>query len=203
MWGTVRKFQHLPKYGHACWGGGGGLTLPVNVVSRVHKTKGMQRLISSLWGTGTAKFYVTWLLHIVQKGVSMSQCCAVDRWLMPGAYRCKTRIHLSHSSFLFSSRKLAERVHKGRKLGWFKDRHTQQTIGALIARKWTRLRPRFLRHQLLQVCASSCLMTCVFMRRERLSILKACLYIFYLICAFTEVTLLEIPPCLTPMCGVA
>ena len=57
---------------------------------RVHKNKSMQRPISSLWGTGTAKFQVTWLLRIVQKGVSMWQCCAVDRWLMSGAYRCKT-----------------------------------------------------------------------------------------------------------------
>ena len=58
--------------------------------ARVHKNKSMQRLISSLWGTGTAKFQVTWLLHIVQKGVSIWQCCAVDRWLVSGAYRCTT-----------------------------------------------------------------------------------------------------------------
>ena len=56
----------------------------------VHKNKSMQRLISSLWGTGTAKFQVTWLLRIEQKGVSMWQCCVVDRWLMSRAYRCKT-----------------------------------------------------------------------------------------------------------------
>ena len=84
--------------------------------SRVHKNKSMQRLISSLWGTGTAKFQVTWLLHIVQKGVSMWQCCAVDRWLMSAAYRCTTKIRLSHFSCLFSSRKLAERVRKGKKV---------------------------------------------------------------------------------------
>ena len=51
-------------------------------VARVHENKSMQRLISSLWGTGTAKFQVTWLLRIVQKGVSMRQCCTADRWLM-------------------------------------------------------------------------------------------------------------------------
>ena len=35
-------------------------------------------------------FKVTWLLRIVQKGASMWQCCAVDRWLMSAAYRCTT-----------------------------------------------------------------------------------------------------------------
>ena len=63
------------------------------LTSRVHKNKSMQRLISSLWGTGTAKFQVTWLLRIVQKGVSMWQCSAADRsliMLMSGAFRCKT-----------------------------------------------------------------------------------------------------------------
>ena len=38
---------------------------------RVHKNKSVQRLISSLWGPGTAKFQVTWLLRIVQNGVSV------------------------------------------------------------------------------------------------------------------------------------
>ena len=56
-------------------------------------------------------------------------------------------------------------------------------MGASIARKLTRLGPRVLRHQLAQVCASSCLMTCFFMCRDSLSILKACSYIFYLLCA--------------------
>ena len=130
------------------------------LISRVHKNESMQRLISSLWGTGTAKFQVTWLLRFVQKGVlsfckfsvqfyfryfqwsmvlpklkihlnekntvldpngihghpnlnetersviahyrnfnapkickttvSVWQCCAVDRWVMAGAYRWKT-----------------------------------------------------------------------------------------------------------------
>ena len=59
-------------------------------LARVHKNKSMQRLISSPWGPGTAKFQVTWLLRIVQKGVSMWQCCAVDCWLMSAAYRCTT-----------------------------------------------------------------------------------------------------------------
>ena len=60
----------------------------------------------------------------------------------------------------FSSRKLAERVHKGKKVRLFKDRHTQSTKGASIARKCTRLRRRVLRHQPAQVFASSCIMTC-------------------------------------------
>ena len=40
-------------------------------IARVHKNKSVQRLISSLWGPGTAKFQVTWLLRIVQNGVSV------------------------------------------------------------------------------------------------------------------------------------
>ena len=56
-------------------------------------------------------------------------------------------------------------------------------MGASIARKLTRLGPRVLRHQQAQVCASSCFMSCFFMRRDGLSILKACSYIFYLIWA--------------------
>ena len=45
-----------------------------------------------------------------------------------------------------------------------------------------------------------------FMRSDGLSILKACSYIFLpnmCLCVASEVTLLEIPPCQTPMCGVA
>ena len=64
-----------------CW------ALFIIIPPRAHENKSMQRLISSQWGTGTAKFQVTWLLRIVQKGVSMWQCCAVDRCLMSGAYR--------------------------------------------------------------------------------------------------------------------
>ena len=86
---------------------------------RVHKSKSMQRLISSILGTGTAKFLVTWLLRIVQKGVSVWQCCAVNRWLLSGACPWKTLTLLSHFFFLFSSRKIAERLHKGKKVRWF------------------------------------------------------------------------------------
>ena len=39
----------------------------------------------------------------------------------------------------FSSRKLAEREHKGQKVRLFKDRHIQSTMGASIPRKRTRL----------------------------------------------------------------
>ena len=76
------------------------------------------------------------------------------------AHRCKTEIHLSRFFFLFSLRKLAERVHKGKKVRLFKDRHTQSTMGASIARKWTRLGHRVLLHQPAQVFAFSCIMTC-------------------------------------------
>ena len=49
---------------------------------------------------------------------------------------------------------------KGKKVRLFKDRHTQSTKGASIARKCTRLGRRVLRHQPAQVFASSCIMTC-------------------------------------------
>ena len=42
-------------------------------------------------GTGTAEFQVTWHLRIVQKGVSVWQCCAADRWLMSGAHTVISR----------------------------------------------------------------------------------------------------------------
>ena len=50
-------------------------------------------------------------------------------------------------------------------------------MGASIARKLARLGPRVLRHQLAQVCSSSCLVTC-FSCAAIISILKACSYIF-------------------------
>ena len=60
----------------------------------------------------------------------------------------------------FFSRNLAERVHKGKKVRLFKDIHTQSTMGASIARKWTSLGRRVLRHQQAHICASSSIMTC-------------------------------------------
>ena len=75
-------------------------------------------------------------------------------------------------------------------------------MGASIARKLTRLGLRVLRHHPAQVCASSCLMTCfscaaiVFRYSKRART-------FFTKYVPPEVTLLEIPPCQTPMCGVA
>ena len=57
-------------------------------------------------------------------------------------------------------------------------------MGAWIASKWTRLTPRVLRHQPAQVMHLLLPYDLFFRRRERLSILRACSYIFYLICAF-------------------
>ena len=82
--------------------------------------------------------------------------------------------------FFFSSRKLAERVHKGKKVRLFKDRHTQSTKGASIARKCTRLGRRVLRHQPAQSLRLLLHYDLFFMRRDGLSILKVCSYIFYL-----------------------
>ena len=66
-----------PFYQHTGFCSSGIQTREIRLrTSRVHKNKSMQRLISSLWGTGTAKFQLTWLLRILQKGVSM-----ID-WLM-------------------------------------------------------------------------------------------------------------------------
>ena len=75
-------------------------------------------------------------------------------------------------------------------------------MGASIARKLTRSGPRVFRHQLVQVCVLSCLMTCfscaaiVFRYSKRART-------FFTYYVPPEVTLLEIPPCQTPMCGVA
>ena len=79
-------------------------------------------------------------------------------------------------------------------------------MGASIARKRTRLETRVLRHQLAQGCASSCIMTCFscaamvfrYSKRARTFFTK---YVPSRVAS--EVTLLEIPPCQIPMCGVA
>ena len=49
---------------------------------------------------------------------------------------------------------------KGKKVKFFKGRHTPSTMEASIARKRTRLGRIVLRHKLAQVCASSCMMSC-------------------------------------------
>ena len=88
----------------------------------VHKNTSMQRLISSLWGTGTAKFQVTWLLRIVQKGASVWQCCAVDRYLMAWCRRFmiideKPKTFYSAFSFFFLHENLQRGCIRVRKLG--------------------------------------------------------------------------------------
>ena len=90
------------------------LSRVVVLCPRVHKNKSIRRLIFSLWGTGTAKFQVTWLLRIVQKSVSIWQWYLTMLRGRPvtQAY-AKPKFYLSHFSFPFSSRKLAERVHNG------------------------------------------------------------------------------------------
>ena len=49
---------------------------------------------------------------------------------------------------------------KGKKFRFFKGRHTQSPMEASIARNRTRLGRSVLPHQLAQVCASSCIMSC-------------------------------------------
>ena len=49
---------------------------------------------------------------------------------------------------------------KGKEVRCFKGRYTQSTMEASIARKRTRLGRGVLRHQLAQVCTSSCIMSC-------------------------------------------
>ena len=88
------------------------------------------------------------------------ECCAVDRSLMSGAYWWKTWIILSRFFFLFMSQKLAERVHKGKKVRGFKRQtHMVNDGSTSIARKHTRSWRSVLCHQLAQGCASSCIMT--------------------------------------------
>ena len=84
---------------------------------RLHKqqsqrTKSMQRLISSLWGTDTAKFQVTSLLRVVKKGVAVWQCSAVTGKPLTHV-DAKPKFIYRTFLFFFFSRKLAERVHKG------------------------------------------------------------------------------------------
>ena len=77
---------------------------------------------------------------------------------------------------------------KGKKVRFFKGRHTQPTMEASIARFRSQLGRRVLRHHLAQVWASSCIMThmscfsCAAIGSDGLLILKlkACSYIFSL-----------------------
>ena len=63
-------------------------------------------------------------------------------------------------SFLFLHEDSQRGCRKGKEGWFFKGRQTQSTMEASIARKRTRLGRGVLRHQLAQVCASSCIMTC-------------------------------------------
>ena len=48
---------------------------------RVHKTKSVQRLLSSLLGTGTTKLQVTWLYVLYKRVYRCASTCLADRWL--------------------------------------------------------------------------------------------------------------------------
>ena len=78
---------------------------------------------------------------------------------MSGIYRWNLNPFIA-LFFLFSSRKLAERLKGPKKVSWYKGRHTKSTIGASIAKKRTGLGRRVLRHKLAQGCAFLCIMTC-------------------------------------------
>ena len=129
-----------------------------STVPRVHKNKSVQRLISSLWGSGTAKFQVTWLLRIhgtkgcidvaVLRGRPLTQVDAKPKF-----------IYRTFSFFFLHQNSQSGRI-KGKKVRCFKGRYPQSTIEGSIARKRTRLGRGVLRHQLAQVCASSCIMSC-------------------------------------------
>ena len=132
---------------------------------RLHKqqrTKSMERLISSLWGTDTAKFQVTSRLRVVKKGVSMWQCSAVSgKPLTHVDAKPKKFIYRTFPFFFLHESLQREReCIKGKTIRCFKDRHTQSTMEASIARIQTRLGRGVLRHQLTQACTSSCIMSC-------------------------------------------
>ena len=78
-------------------------------------------------------------------------------------------------------------------------------MGASIARKRTRLGRRVLRHKLAQGCAFSCIMTCFSCTGWSFDTQSVLVHFLPNMClrVASEVTLLEIPPCQTPMCGVA
>ena len=83
----------------------------------------------------------------------------------------------------FSSRKLAERLHKGKKVRWFDGRHTE-SMGASICKKTDSLGAQSLTSP---ASARLCLFLnydLFFMRRDGFSIRKACSYIFYQTCVF-------------------
>ena len=84
------------------------------------------------------------------------------------------------------------------------DTHSHQ-MGASIARKRTHLGRRVLRHKVAQGCAFSCIMTCFSCTGWSFDTQSVLVHFLPNMClrVASEVTLLEIPPCQTPMCGVA
>ena len=176
-----------------------------HVSPRVHKNKiHKNKSMPDLFTTGHWHDEISSDVPFVQKGVSMWHGSNARQT----ADSCQELTDAKPKSichafpFFFSSQKLSQRVHKGKKVRLFKDRHPQSTRGASMARKRTRLGRRVLRHQLAQVFASSGIMTCfscaaiVFWYSKRART-------FFTLNGPLEVTLLEIRPCQTPMCGVA
>ena len=90
-----------------------------------------------------------------------------------------------------------------RKLGILKT-DSRSTMGVSIARKRTPLRHRVLRHQLAQVYASSCIMTCFSWAAMVFPYSKhACTIFLTKTCLRKSCRLLENPQCQTQMCSVA
>ena len=110
-------------------------------------------LISSLWGPGTAKFQVdvTSLLYCTPR---VYRCGSAARQTADSCHElidAKPKSTYRTFSFIFLHENSQRGYIRVTKVRLFKDRHTQSTMGASSARKWTRLGHfRVLRHQLAQ-----------------------------------------------------
>ena len=125
--------------------------------TRVHKNKSVQRLIISVFTMGRCHGEIS-------SNVTFAYCtkgCIYVAVLRGGPLTHVEQkpkfIYRTFSFFFFLHENLQSGCIKSKKV---RCRYTQSTMKASIARKRTRLGRGVLRHQLAQVCASSCIMSC-------------------------------------------
>ena len=132
-------------------------TPPSSMQSRVHKNKSVQRLISSLtMGHWHGE---------ISSNVTFAYCTkgCIDVAVLRGRplthVDAKPKFVYGTFSIFFLHENSQSGCIKGKKVRCY-GRYTQSMMEASIARKRTRFRRGVLRHQLAQVCASSCIMSC-------------------------------------------